>query len=347
MANPEHERILKRGVEVWNLWRKENPEIKPDLEASDLVEAELSGAHLQDVNLDRSILVGANLQGANLRNGQLILADLRYAKLQRSNLRGADLVYAKIDSAKFEACHVGSRRQAAKVDHRLGDWKRVHVGDEADFDPDHDPYDASYWLIVQNLESVQEALVRSLGEQVTNAITIDFTQAVWRELHLVEMGLRETLGDNRFTVQKADDRLAVTFLSPQDLQRGLEAVVVQLAALEAVEPQRVESMTVRPPDGEVIVLEPAELRLENIAAQMKRLEGMVDRRLPAESDLMDASVENLLDKIPGVNLFTPALVWLYRQGREHFELLHRRRDQEALVGERRLLSPGEDPEDES
>ena len=31
MANKEHLAILKQGVEVWNKWRKENPEIKPDL----------------------------------------------------------------------------------------------------------------------------------------------------------------------------------------------------------------------------------------------------------------------------------------------------------------------------
>jgi hypothetical protein len=31
MANPEHLKILKKGVEAWNKWRKENPDIQPDL----------------------------------------------------------------------------------------------------------------------------------------------------------------------------------------------------------------------------------------------------------------------------------------------------------------------------
>ena len=36
MANPEHLAILKRGIEVWNKWIEENPDIIPDLSESDL-----------------------------------------------------------------------------------------------------------------------------------------------------------------------------------------------------------------------------------------------------------------------------------------------------------------------
>jgi hypothetical protein len=31
MANPEHEKILKRGLPAWNRWRRENPLVRPDL----------------------------------------------------------------------------------------------------------------------------------------------------------------------------------------------------------------------------------------------------------------------------------------------------------------------------
>ena len=34
MANPEHLAILKRGVEVWNEWREDHPETRPDLAVS-------------------------------------------------------------------------------------------------------------------------------------------------------------------------------------------------------------------------------------------------------------------------------------------------------------------------
>ena len=30
MANEEHLKILKQGVDAWNQWRKENPKIMPD-----------------------------------------------------------------------------------------------------------------------------------------------------------------------------------------------------------------------------------------------------------------------------------------------------------------------------
>ena len=51
MANEEHFAILKQGVEVWNKWRVENPEIKPDLSKLWLREANLSGANLSVTNL--------------------------------------------------------------------------------------------------------------------------------------------------------------------------------------------------------------------------------------------------------------------------------------------------------
>jgi hypothetical protein len=36
MANPEQLAILKLGVEVWNRWREENPEVRPDFCKADL-----------------------------------------------------------------------------------------------------------------------------------------------------------------------------------------------------------------------------------------------------------------------------------------------------------------------
>ena len=41
MANDEHVALLKKGVAAWNAWRKENPDIRPDLS-----QANLSGANL-------------------------------------------------------------------------------------------------------------------------------------------------------------------------------------------------------------------------------------------------------------------------------------------------------------
>ena len=37
MANPEHVKILKQGVDVWNRWRKENPSQLIDMEEAELL----------------------------------------------------------------------------------------------------------------------------------------------------------------------------------------------------------------------------------------------------------------------------------------------------------------------
>src|SRR6516162_1766409 len=55
MANADHLKTLRQGVDAWNAWRKQHP-VKPDLSQADLREADLNGADLN----------GANLRGANL-----------------------------------------------------------------------------------------------------------------------------------------------------------------------------------------------------------------------------------------------------------------------------------------
>lgn len=47
MANPEHLTILKRGVEVWDRWRKEHTKIHVDLKDGDLQKTNLRKANLE------------------------------------------------------------------------------------------------------------------------------------------------------------------------------------------------------------------------------------------------------------------------------------------------------------
>ena len=54
MANQEHLAILKQGVKAWNKWRKENPEIVPDLTGANLTRANLTEADLAEANLTRA-----------------------------------------------------------------------------------------------------------------------------------------------------------------------------------------------------------------------------------------------------------------------------------------------------
>ncbi|MGJ3252156.1 MAG: pentapeptide repeat-containing protein, partial [Elainellaceae cyanobacterium] len=101
MANEEHVKILKQGVEAWNLWRQENPEVKPDLRSADLRSANLSNANLSNANLSNanlrySDLSAANLSYSNLSAANLSAADLSYSNLSNSNLRYSDLNAANL-----------------------------------------------------------------------------------------------------------------------------------------------------------------------------------------------------------------------------------------------------------
>jgi uncharacterized protein YjbI with pentapeptide repeats len=91
MANKEHLGLLKQGVAVWNQWRTENSDIRPDLSGPDLSRADFRGADLSGIDLN-----GANLHGVNLMGADLSLADLR-----RTNLRGADLSGTELFKVDF------------------------------------------------------------------------------------------------------------------------------------------------------------------------------------------------------------------------------------------------------
>lgn len=60
--NPEHHNILKSGVENWNKWREENPNIIIDLSDANLSDADLSRANLSHANLSRADLSRADLR---------------------------------------------------------------------------------------------------------------------------------------------------------------------------------------------------------------------------------------------------------------------------------------------
>jgi len=62
MANEEHVKILKQGVDVWNKWREENPDIEPDFD-----ESEFRGMNLNRVNFNRAFLRNTDLTGTELR----------------------------------------------------------------------------------------------------------------------------------------------------------------------------------------------------------------------------------------------------------------------------------------
>jgi hypothetical protein len=70
MANEEHLKLLKQGVDGWNAWRAKEPSVVPDLSWADL-----SWAHLVEANLSKANLFKANLSGADLSKANLSGAD--------------------------------------------------------------------------------------------------------------------------------------------------------------------------------------------------------------------------------------------------------------------------------
>jgi uncharacterized protein YjbI with pentapeptide repeats len=71
MANPEHVAILEQGVEAWNRWRQERPDIRPDLTQAFLQYTNLSGIDFSRVDLVRVDLGWAHLGGANFCRANL------------------------------------------------------------------------------------------------------------------------------------------------------------------------------------------------------------------------------------------------------------------------------------
>jgi hypothetical protein len=101
MANEEHLEIIKQIVSMWNKWRKENPEIRPDLTYADLNEMDLSGADLKGAFLIKTDLASADLSHAKLSYAQLSDATLSRASLTETNLFRADLAYADLAFANL------------------------------------------------------------------------------------------------------------------------------------------------------------------------------------------------------------------------------------------------------
>ncbi len=65
MADEEQLRILReKGVEAWNRWREEHPDVRADLFGADLSGADLGEANLHEADLRAADLWRAELSGA-------------------------------------------------------------------------------------------------------------------------------------------------------------------------------------------------------------------------------------------------------------------------------------------
>lgn len=135
MAHTKHLDILKQGTHAWNVWRKKNPDITPDLQDVNFyaeVGFELSGVNFSGTKLHNGIFGGVNLVQANFRKASLLgaylekvhvwesdftdadisncdlrEADLSCSKLCRSNLTFSNLSFANLTEADLDQAVLG------------------------------------------------------------------------------------------------------------------------------------------------------------------------------------------------------------------------------------------------
>jgi uncharacterized protein YjbI with pentapeptide repeats len=101
MADSEHIKILKQGVDAWNRWRDENPKVRPDLSYADLSKEQLPNVDFQGADLTEAQLSYADLSGAKLHLAKLRGAWVFYAKLVGAKLPGADLSQAGLNESQL------------------------------------------------------------------------------------------------------------------------------------------------------------------------------------------------------------------------------------------------------
>jgi uncharacterized protein YjbI with pentapeptide repeats len=128
-ANKQHLALLKRGADVWNRWRDENPSVQPvlsgidlslegciDLSDYNLAHADfqrVSGNHikfcrasLSQADLSGAVLRSANFEQATMIGTKLLNAELTEAHFHSAHLQGADLSQANLERATLIATHL-------------------------------------------------------------------------------------------------------------------------------------------------------------------------------------------------------------------------------------------------
>lgn len=101
MANEEHLKILKQGVKAWNKWRKDNPDIEPDLRSANITGWNLCDANFSCTDLSYSILENTDFSGASLHCANLSYSELKRAKFLNSDLNSTNLIFADLEGSSL------------------------------------------------------------------------------------------------------------------------------------------------------------------------------------------------------------------------------------------------------
>jgi uncharacterized protein YjbI with pentapeptide repeats len=122
-ARQAHLTILKKGgIDQWNSWRRNHPDIRPLLYDSDLSKdgfgedlsnGNFANAVLINANLTKTVLNRANFHEANLGGANLSSAELRAANFCRTDLYGTNLCHADLTDANLQ----GTQLAGTNFDH--------------------------------------------------------------------------------------------------------------------------------------------------------------------------------------------------------------------------------------
>lgn len=115
MAIPEHVEIFKKGSQVWNAWRDEYPNLRPDLSDIDFENnfqthkemydtPEFTGYNLSDMNLNRIIARNSYFIRCYFAGSMLNFSDICFSYFQNCNFEDTSLAVSKIGSAEFHEC---------------------------------------------------------------------------------------------------------------------------------------------------------------------------------------------------------------------------------------------------
>ena len=192
MANQEQIERLRRSIDEWNEWRREQPEIRPDLSNADLSGANLSEANLSKAYLFWTTLNSANLFEADLRQAYLNRAylfkadlrgtNLRDANLRRARLNGADLSYANLTEANF-----------TRADLSYANLTEADLT-EADFTESYFLRTTFAWIDLSNVKGLDTVTHRGPSTVNINSVTLPHDEAT--RLHfLCGVGFSDTMID--------------------------------------------------------------------------------------------------------------------------------------------------------
>ncbi len=108
MAKKDHLLKLNKGTDYWNSWRRDNPEIIPNLKGIDLRGRKLRKLNLRTANLCKANIGGSesfiyetNFRGANLSEANLSGTYIAKCDFSKANLQKVNLLSAWITRTKF------------------------------------------------------------------------------------------------------------------------------------------------------------------------------------------------------------------------------------------------------